>query len=431
MSQRRWLLIALFLLFWILPGGAASAAQGQAVLAARVAGPITPVIADHLTEGVGKAEREGFQAYLVELDTPGGLDTSMRKIIQGFLGSKVPVIVYVTPSGGRAASAGALITFSAHVAAMAPGTTIGAATPVDLQGGEISDKVINDAAAYARSIASQRGRNVTFAEETVRAGRAVTADEAVELKAVDLIAPDRATLLNLIDGKEVKLADGNSVTLQTRDVQVVGHDLGPFRSLLQLLADPNLAFLFLSLGTLAIIYELANPGHLVSGTVGVILLVLAFVALSVLPINVAGIALLLLGLALFAAELYAPGVGVFAVAGAVSMLVGGLLLFQGPFQVSLGVLLPAVIVVAAAAVFAGRLAWRARSRPPVTGRELFIGRETSVRRVDGEVARVLLEGAWWNARSPDHQLREGQVVRVIDIQDLDLIVEPAEEAGDE
>lgn len=428
---RRWLLAAACGLFWILPGAGATAAQGQSVLSARVAGPITPVIADHLAEGVRKAEREGYQAYLVELDTPGGLDTSMRKIIQAFLGANVPVIVYVTPSGGRAASAGALITFSANIAAMAPGTTIGAATPVDLQGGEISDKVINDAAAYAKSVATQRGRNASFAEDTVRHGRAVPADEALELKAIDLIARDRATLLAMADGREVTLANGSKVTLHTRDAAVADHGLGPFRSLLQLLADPNLAFLFLSLGTLAIIYELASPGHLVSGIVGVILLILGFVALSVLPINVAGIALLLLGLALFAAELYAPGTSVFAVAGAVSMLAGGLLLFQGPFQVSLGVLLPTVVVVAGGAIFAGRLAWKARHRPPVTGRELLIGRETTVRRVDGQVGRVQLEGAWWNARSPGHALAVGLLVKVIDIQDLDLIVEPTEEASHE
>ncbi len=317
MSRQGRPVAAVFVLFWAIVATAGFAAPGvrqdNAVLVTRVAGPITPVIADHLEAGVQAAQSEGYQAYLVELDTPGGLDTSMRKIIQNFLSSRVPVIVYVSPPGARAASAGALITFSAHIAAMAPGTTIGAATPVDLQGGEISDKIINDAAAYARSVAGQRGRNVDFAEQTVRSGRAVTAEEALQLDAIDLIAADRAALLAALDGREVTLAGGARVVLHTRDAAIVEQELGPFRWLLQLLADPNLSLLFLSLGTLAIIYELANPGHLVSGIVGVILLTLGFVGLSVLPINIAGIALVLLGMGLFIVELYAPGTAVFAV----------------------------------------------------------------------------------------------------------------------
>lgn len=428
---QRWLGVALLALLGCGPAAGVQPDPASSVLTARVAGPITPVIADFLADGVERAEREGYAAYLVELDTPGGLDTSMRKIIQGFLGARVPVIVYVTPSGGRAASAGALITLSAHVAAMAPGTTIGASTPVDLQGGEISDKIINDAAAYAKSIAAQRGRNVDLAEQMVRSGRAVTADEALSVHAVDLLAKDRDELLSAVDGRSITLADGRVVQLQTRGAPVVEQTLGPLRWLLQLLADPNIAFLFLSLGTLAILYELANPGHLVSGIVGVILMVLGFVALSVLPINVAGVALILLGLGLFAAELYAPGTAVFAVAGAASMLVGGLLLFQGPFQVSLGVLLPTVLVIAAGAVFAGRLVWRTRRRPPVTGRDLLIGREVTLRRVDGAVGRTVLEGAWWNVRSPGHELHEGQTAKVVDVDGLDLIVAPSEEASHE
>jgi membrane-bound serine protease (ClpP class) len=426
---RHWLGAALFALLGFGPVAAVAPDPQHSVLTARVAGPITPVIADFLSDGVARAQRDGYAAYLVEIDTPGGLDSSMRKIIQTFLGANVPVIVYVTPSGGRAASAGALITLSAHVAAMAPGTTIGAATPVDLQGGEISQKIINDAAAYAKSIATQRGRDPDFAEQSVRSGRALTAEEALSVHAIDLIAKDRDSLLSTLEGRSVTLANGGQVTLHTNGATIVDQNLGPLRWLLQLLADPNLAFLFLSLGTLAVIYELASPGHLVSGIVGVILLVLGFVALSVLPINVAGVALILLGLGLFAAELYAPGTAVFAVAGAASMLIGGLLLFQGPFQVSLGVLLPTVVVIAVGAIFAGRLAWRARHRPPITGRDLLIGREITLRRVDGGLGRTLLDGAWWNVRSPGHELREGAQAKIIDVNGLDLIVAPTEEAN--
>jgi membrane-bound serine protease (ClpP class) len=402
----------------------ASGPNTDAVLTTRVDGAITPVIADHLVESVRVAERADYQAYLVELDTPGGLEDSMRKIIRSFLGARVPVVVYVTPTGARAASAGTLITLSANVAAMAPGTSIGAATPVDLQGGETSQKVINYAAAYARSVAIQRGRNADFAEDAVRKGRAITAGDAVRLHVVDLIAANRGDLFAAIDGRTVQVGDGRAVTLHTRGARVVRRDLGALRSLLQLLADPNLAFLFLSLGTLAIIFELAHPGALISGTVGVILLLLAFVSLSVLPFTVAGVALLLLGAGFFAAELYAPGTAVFAVAGAICMLMAGVLLFQGPFGVDPGVLWPTVLVVAGGAIIAGRLAWRARRRTPISGRELLIGRQTAVRRADGATGRVLLEGAWWNVRSGDGPLHAGQVVQVTGMDGLDLLVEP-------
>ena len=402
-------------------------AQGSTVLITRIDGTITPVIADHLVDGVATAERDGHAAYLVELDTPGGLDTSMREIIKAFLGADIPVVVYVTPPGARAASAGALITFAAHVAAMAPGTTIGAATPVDLQGGELSDKVINDAAAFAESVAAQRGRNTEFAVDTVREGRAVTAEEAVRLDVVDLLAPDRGDLLGELDGRTVKVASGNTVTLQTAGATTVEQDFGLFRRLLQLLADPNLAFLFLSLGTLAIIYELANPGVGFGGIAGAIFLLLGFFALSVLPINLVGVLLLGLAAALFVAELFAPGVGVFAAGGTVALVLGGLFLFDGAVRIDPAVLVPVALVVGGGSVLAGRLAWRARRAPSVSGREGLLGRQVTVRTADGPTGQVLLDGAWWTARSRDAPLEVGQAVRVVDLDGLELIVDPNKE----
>ena len=402
-------------------------AQGTTVLVTRVDGTITPVIADHLVDGVAAAERDGHAAYLVELDTPGGLDTSMREIIKAFLGADVPTVVYVTPSGARAASAGALITFAANVAAMAPGTTIGAATPVDLQGGEISDKVINDAAAFAESVAAQRGRNTQFAIDTVRKGRAVTAEEAVRLDAVDLLAASRSELLRELDGRSVRVASGNTVTLQTAGATLVEQDFGLFRRLLQLLADPNLAFLFLSLGTLAIVYELANPGIGFGGIAGAIFLILGFFALSVLPINLVGLLLLALAAALFVAELFVPGVGVFAAGGTVALVLGGLFLFEGAVRIDPAVLVPLALVVGGGSVLAGRLAWRARRAPSVTGREGLLGRQLTVKTADGATGQVLLDGAWWTVRSRDTALQPGQTVRVVDLDGLELIVDPEEE----
>jgi len=418
-------LLMLLTVGWLGAVHAGAAAQSPTVLVARVDGPITPVIADYLTDGVRQAESGGHQALLVEMDTPGGLDTSMRKIVQAFLDADVPVVVYVAPSGARAASAGALITFSAHVAAMAPGTTIGAATPVDLQGGEITDKILNDAAAYAESVATQRGRNADFAVDAVRQGRAAAADEAHTLGVVDLIAPDRAALLTALNGRAVTLDAVNTVTLRTMNATVVDHDLGLFRQLLQLVADPNVAFLFLSIGTLAVMYELVSPGMGFGGIIGSILLILGFFALSVLPVNIAGIALLVLAAGLFAAELFAPGVGVFAAGGSVALVLAGIFLFEGSMGVSPAVLWVTAALVGGGALLAGRLAWRARRVPPVTGQDLFIGHETVIRSaLSDTTGQVLMEGAWWTARSGGGPLREGQTVRVVALDNLTLIVEP-------
>ena len=402
-------------------------AQPDTVLVTRVEGPITPVVADHLTEGVDRAEREGHAAFLVELDTPGGLDTSMREIVKSFFAADVPVVVYIAPPGARGASAGAIIAFAAHVAAMAPGTNIGAATPVDLQGGEIGDKVINDAAAYVEAIATERGRDVDFAVDTVTEGRSAPAEEALELGVIDVIARDRAELLDAIDGLTVELARGEHV-IATRGAATVDHELGFFGSLRQTLADPTLAFLFISIGTLAIIYELANPGMGLGGIIGLILLVLGFFALSVLPVNMVGVLFLLLALGLFVAEVFAPGIGVMAAGGAISLVLSALFLVRGPLAVNLAAVIPTVVVVGGGVVFAGRLAWRTRKARTQTGSGAVIGRTAQVRRVTGETAQVFIQGGWWTVRGPD-RLEEGQKVRVVGIDGLELVVETEEEEG--
>lgn len=419
----RWAVAAALVL---LAGAGDAAARSPGILVAEVRGVITPVISEYLRDATARAEREGHRALLVELDTPGGLDASMREIVQAFLGARVPVIVYVEPPGARAASAGALITMAAHVAAMAPGTVIGAATPVDLQGGDVARKVINDAAAYAVSIARERGRDETFAEEAVREGRSATAEEALGVGAIDLIAESRGALLERVDGRTVEIAGGEVVQLRTRGVPLVEHRMGLSQRLLQWLADPNLAFLFLSLGTLAIIYEVANPGVGFGGIVGAILLLLAFASLSVLPVNVVGILLLVLALGLFVAELFAPGIGVFAAGGTISLILGGLFLFRGSLGIDPVVLLPTAVVAGGGAVLLGRAAWRSRRLPPATGPEALIGRRTEVRSVDGARAEVFLEGTWWGARARAGRLEVGRPVRVVGVEGLTLIVEPEE-----
>lgn len=427
-----WLLS--LLLGTVLLGG--TSASGQAspgrVLVAQVDGAITPVVAGYLTDGLEVAERDGYQALVVEMNTPGGLDSSMREIIQRFIAAEVPVIVYVSPQGARAASAGAIITSAAHVAAMAPATAIGAATPVDLEGGDVERKVINDAAAYAESIARLRERNVEFAGEMVRRGRSVPADEALELGAVDLVAGSLPQVLDQVDGREVTVSpDDRTVTLQTRGAGTEPYEMQLFKRIQQLLADPNLAFLFMSLGTLAIVYELASPGVGAGGAVGAILIVLALFSLSVLPVNVAGLLLLLVAAALFAAELFAPGVGIAAVGGAVALLLSGVFLFRDStgLSVSLGVIFPVTAVVAVGVVFAGRLVVRSqRERSKITGEQQYVGRVLTVSRSSGSRGQALVDGAWWNIRSDGAELKVGEQVRVSGNEGLDLVVGPVEPA---
>lgn len=412
--------------------GVASATGGQEsdrrVLATTVDGPITPVVADHLTDAVTRAQREGYVALVVRLDTPGGLDTSMRDIVQAFLASDAPVVVYVSPQGARAGSAGALITLAANVAAMAPGTAIGASTPIDLESGEVADKIVNDAAAFAEAVAEFRGRNTEVAVDMVREGRSLAASEALELGAVDVIVESLAELLSRIDGRVVEVGDdGRNVSLVTAHAAVDELEMGFFRRIQQMLADPNLAFLFLSIGTLAIIYELASPGMGAGGAVGVILILLALFSLSVLPVTAVGVLLLLLAAALFVVELFAPGVGVAAAGGTGALLLSGVFLVRDApgLQVSLAVVIPVAVVVGGAVILAGRVALRSRRAPStLTGGDLLIGQAVTVQRSEGDRGRAFVAGSWWSVRTADGALGDGAEARVVAVDGLELVVEP-------
>ncbi|HUF31653.1 MAG TPA: NfeD family protein [Acidimicrobiales bacterium] len=386
---------------------------------------IGPVTADQITDGVARATDEGYDAYVLRMNTPGGLDTSMRQITSAFLEAEVPVVVHVAPRGARAASAGAIITYAAHIAAMAPGTAIGAATPVDLEGGDVARKIVNDAAALAESIAQARDRPVDFAVDSVRKGRSASANEALELGVVDLIAGSLDELLDEVDGTEVTLASGAVVTLRTAGAAVDTFDLGLFRRILKTLADPNLAFLFLSIGTLGVIYELASPGIGAGGIIGASLIVLAMFSLSVLAVDVTGLLFLALAVALFAAEVFAPGIGVFAVLGAASLVLSGVFLFDDAAApgVSIAVLLPTALVVGGLVVVAGRLAMRAqRGTSSTTGAGVLEGKVVTVRRGDGVKGQALVEGGWWTLRSADAPLFAGDEVKVVAVEGLELVV---------
>jgi membrane-bound serine protease (ClpP class) len=405
-------------LFW-----SPATAQDNRVTLVEVEGPITPVVADFIEDALQAAQTDGSQALVVTLDTPGGLDISMRDIVQAFLNAEVPVIVYVSPEGARAASAGTFITMAAHVAAMAPATSIGAATPVDLQGGDITDKIINDAAAFAVSVAERRNRDVEFAEQAVREGRSITAREAVEAGVIDLIADDLDDLLIQVDGVEISSL---GVMLTTDGALVTRREMGLFRSVLGRLADPNLAFIFLSIGTLAIIYEAANPGLGFSGIAGVILLVLAFFALSVLPVTGAGIALFILAIGLFVAELFVPGIGVLGAGGTIALLLSGLFLFEGDVRVNPAVLWPSAVVLGGASIIAGRAALKARREPPTSGPEAMIGKVVTITQM-GNRTSVFLDGTWWEVKGRGSELKAGAVAKVVAIEGIGLVVE---EVGD-
>jgi membrane-bound serine protease (ClpP class) len=402
---------------------AQAGAQAPGVLVAEVDGPITPVIADHLAAAVDAAAAADA-VLVVTIDTPGGLDTSMRDIVQSFLNAPIPVVVYVEPEGARAASAGTFITMAAHVAAMAPATSIGAATPIDLQTGETgSDKVIKDAVAFAESVAERRGRNTQFAEDAVRHGTSITSTEAVEEGVVDLVAENLEELLAAIDGMTVQVL-GDEVTLMTADITPEAYEMSTFRRILATIADPNLALLFLSIGTLAVVYEAANPGLGFAGIAGVILLLLGFFALSVLPVQAAGLALLVLAIALFIGEIFVPGVGVLAAGGTISLILAGIFLFEGQIGVSPPVLWPTALMLGLLTAIAGRAALKARMQPSTTGAGILMGRPVTVvgDRLEGWSAFV--EGSWWNVRPANGELETGQTAEIVDIDGLELVVEP-------
>ncbi|MGH3329313.1 MAG: NfeD family protein [Streptomycetales bacterium] len=402
------------------------ASEPPRVLVSRVATEITPVVADYVAEGLSRAEEGGFDAYVIEMDTPGGLATSMREIIQDILASRVPVIVYVTPEGARAASAGAMITLASHYAAMAPGTNIGAATPVGLGGADLSRKVVNDAAAQADSLARLRDRDADAAVAMVRKGRSFGVQRALEVGIVEAQASSLAAALRAGDGAAATVGEGRATTLDTAGAEVRRFEFGAFRQVLQWLANPNLSYLLMTLGVLGLIYELATPGVGIAGITGAVSLVLGLFSLAVLPVNIVGVILLLLAGALFVAELFAPGMGAFAFGGAGALVLAALFLFdeaQG-VAVDLGVALPTAVLMAVLAVLAGRLVLRARRPAVLYGSETLIGQAVTVRQASGQAGRAFVEGEWWSIASDTEPLREGGPARVVELRGLTLVVEP-------
>ena len=390
---------------------------------------INPITAEFIADSIRKAEKDGSTCLVIQLDTPGGLDTAMRDIIKSIFTSEVPVVVYVAPSGARAASAGVLITMAAHVAAMAPGTNIGAAHPVAMGGGEMDEvmmkKIENDAAAYSESIAKKRGRNIEWAVNAVRESVSEPAERALEIGVIDIMPATLDELLEAIDGREVETPMGKKV-IQTKGATVHTKGMGLRQKILNVISNPTIALMLLSLGGLGLSIELYNPGVVFPGVFGAICLVLGFFALQTLPVNYAGVLLILLAFLFFIAEFKVVSYGALTIGGIIAMTLGSLMLFKWDTRGEMvGFMLkgvaPIVITITAFFVFAMTYVFKAQRTKPKTGYEGLIGEVGEARTAIVTEGTIFVHGEYWNARS-DEAISAGDKVEVIGVENLLALV---------
>jgi len=394
-----------------------------------VNGVISPISSKYISEAIEQAEKNNAACLVIELDTPGGLDDSMRAIIKRMLASKVPVVVYVSPAGSRAASAGAFITIAAHVAAMAPGTAIGAAHPVALmQSGpmdtNMSAKVTHDAAAYIRSIAEKRGRNIAWAESAVRESVSLSETEALKKKVIDLIAPSVPALLEAIDGRSVTVGE-EAVKLKTKGIPTEEFRMNWRDEILGVIANPNIAYLLFMAGLLGIYFELANPGAVLPGVVGAISLILAFFAFQTLSVNFAGILLIVLGIVLLILDVKAATHGILTTGGLIAMFIGSLMLFDygnPAMRVSLQVIIPVVLAMAIFFIIGTWLSIRALTRRPASGAAGLVGEKGDARTgITPEGGSAFVAGTHWNAVS-EAPIAAGSKITVKSVEGMTLKV---------
>ncbi len=432
--RKLWLFLTSLGLFLLLVSGEVSA-QAPQVDVLRVKGAITPVLAGYIERGIGLAEEHGATACIIEMDTPGGLDSSMRDIIQSILGADIPVVVYM-PSGARAASAGAFITLASHVAAMAPATEIGAAHPVaigeDGMDETMKEKVVNDAVAYIRSIAETRGRNADWAEAAVRESKSSPASEAFELGVIDIIADNMDDLLAQLDGWQVTLLSGEVVTIETVGASVNYIDMGSMERFLFTITDPNIAYILLSLGMLGIMLELFSPGTIFPGVVGAICLLLAFYGLGMLPVNYIGIILVLLAFGLFIAEMFTATNGLLALGGIASLTIGSMVLMTDPlFRINPGLIAGVVIAVAAFFIFVIASVMRTHRTRQQTGRDAMVGRVAVARTPLDPKGEVFVHGELWGATVDEGKVEPGEEVVITEVDGLRLKVTRKDKTGGE
>ncbi|MBI4876512.1 MAG: nodulation protein NfeD [Acidobacteria bacterium] len=405
-------------------------ARAGPVVAVTVDGMVHPVTVEIVTHAIAQAQRQEAALLLLRLNTPGGLMDATRLIVERLVASPVPVVAYVAPSGGRAASAGFFLLQAGDIAAMAPGTNTGAASPVLLIGNQMDPvmrrKVENDAAASLRSVVSKRGRNAELAEKTVLESRSFTDDEALKNRLIEIVARDQNDLLRQLDGREITRFDGRKQTLRTTGASVAEYQLTIRETIVSAIADPNLAFVLLILGALGLYIEFTHPGLIAPGVAGAILALLGLAALSVLPINAGGVALLVLALALFVLEAKVASHGILGAGGAVAMVLGALLLVEGPpeLRIRLSTAVAVTVPFAAITIFLLSLVLRARASKVVTGADGMLG-ETGVARTPlHPEGKVFVHGEYWDAVSTRHA-ECGAAVRVIAVEGLKLKVEPS------
>ncbi len=415
-------------------------------------GIIGPATSDFFIRGLDKARDDNASLVIIRMNTPGGLDTSMREIIKHILASPVPVVSYVSPPGSRAASAGTYILYASHVAAMAPATNLGAATPVKLapggidtpkppepenkedkektesdapKGGAMERKIVNDAVAYIRGLAKLRGRNADWAEKAVREGVSLTAEDALEAKVIDLVAKDVDDLMTQLQGRTVTIRD-DTVALETEGMKIEILEPDWRNRILGIITNPNVAYILMLLGIYGLFFELSNPGAIFPGVVGGICILLALYAFHVLPVDYAGIALILLGIALMVAELFAPSFGILGIGGAVAFVIGSMILIDTEieaFRISIPLIVAVAIVTALFVFTIVSLAIKQRNKPIVSGKEEMLGSIGEATSAFDEIGQIRIHGELWEAKSKD-PVGEGQKVRVYDMQGLTLLVEP-------
>jgi len=433
MLKKYKLLIFISILFLLLPFGIRGQTEKEPVYTIEVDGIINPATAKFIVDSIDEATQQGAQCLIIQLDTPGGLMESMRIIVKKELASTIPIIVYVAPGGARAASAGVFVTMAANIAVMAPGTHIGAAHPVTLGGGEakesktMTEKIVNDTVAFIKNIAKARGRNLDWGEKAVVKSASITDEEAVKLNVIDFIASDIPSLLAKIDGRVVKF-DGVTRTLHTKGIHPRSIQMSWRERLLDIISNPTIAYILLMLGIYGIFFELSSPGAILPGVVGGIFLILAFYALHMLPVNYAGLALILFAIILFIAEIKVVSHGLLAIGGVISLFLGSMMLFRSPVEymrVSLSVIIPAVLVSAAFFIFAVTRAINARLKKPTTGMEGLIGEIGIASTSIAPEGKVSIHGEFWNATS-DQNIEKGDKVQVVGAKNLKLNIKKIE-----
>lgn len=420
------LLIAL--LFFALP----SLGWGQKIYSITVDGSINPATADYIVRSIEKASKQSASALVINLNTPGGLLKSTRTITGAILDAPLPVIVYVNPNGAHAGSAGVFITLAAHVAAMAPGTNIGAAHPVSMQGGAdsiMNAKATNDAIAFISTIAQKRNRNVEWAQEAVRNSVSITSAEALEKGVIDLVSPNLLTLLQQTDGKRVEVGDGSYV-LQTKSAQVEVIEMSFAEKLLNIISDPNIAYILMLLGFYGLLFEIYNPGAVFPGVIGAISIILAFYAMNTLPVNYAGVALIAVAIILFLLEIKVVSHGILAIGGVIALFLGSLMLikennFTGIIAISKSVIITATIVTALFFLFVIGLGLKAQKGKKLTGMPGFVGQTGEALEDFDQSGYILVQGERWKAESIRGKIEKGQKVTVTSFKDFILYIEPA------